>query len=378
VPFRDVYVHGLVRDEYGAKMSKSKGNVRDPLDLLATYGTDALRFTLASQSAMGRDIRLSLDRIEGNRAFANKVWNAARFVQMHLEGFDPGAQRLPGGPAERWIRTRLSRAIGEVRVALDGYRFNDAATAIYRFLWNEFCDWYVELAKLSLGGDDSAARTAAQQTLVDVFDAALRLLHPLMPFLTEELWRALPHRGALPESVVLTAFPRAGDVERDLAAERRVEQMIAVVRALRAVRSELGVKPKQEIAAYVAEVEEGAWAGVKEFAAAIGLLARVATLERLDGTTRPRGAAVTVAGGIEIHVPIAGLVDVAAERERLGKEIERVEKELRGVRSKLDNESFVTRAPEEIVVKERDRASALEARRALLSRGLDRLAEAAS
>lgn len=375
VPFRDVYVHGLVRDEYGAKMSKSKGNVRDPLELLATYGTDALRFTLVAQSAMGRDIRLSLDRIDGNRAFANKVWNAARFAQMNLEDYDPREPRVDGGPAERWIRTRFSRATEEFRAALDGYRFNDAATVIYRFLWNEFCDWYVELSKRSLSGADPEARRAAQQTLVDILDASLRLLHPLMPFLTEEVWRALPRESEPPASVVLAKFPRAEDFARDEVAEAGVEQLIAVVRALRTIRSELGVKPKQEIEVCVAEVESGAWDGVNSFRDSIASLARVGSLVRLEGADRPKGAAVAVAGGVELYVPIAGLVDVAAERERLAKEIARVEKELGGVTKKLANESFLSRAPEEIVAKEREKASELEGRRALLARGLERLAE---
>ena len=374
VPFRDVYVHGLVRDEYGAKMSKSKGNVRDPLELLATYGTDALRFTLVAQSAMGRDIRLSLERIDGNRAFANKVWNAARFAQMHLDDFDPASSRLAGGPAERWIRTRFSRATEEFREALDGYRFNDAATVVYRFLWNEFCDWYVELSKLSLGGEDAAARKAAQQTLVDVLDASLRLLHPLMPFLTEEVWRALPRQGETPPSVVCAAFPRAEDFARDEAAEAGVEQLIAVVRALRTLRSELGVKPKQEIEVQVAELDPGAWAGVDSFRDAIASLAKVGTLVRLEGADRPKGCGVAVAGGVEMYVPLAGLVDVGAERDRLGKEIEKVEADLAKVQKKLSNESFTARAPEDIVAKEREKAEELESRRALLAKGLERLA----
>ncbi|MDG2303861.1 MAG: valine--tRNA ligase [Candidatus Binatia bacterium] len=378
VPFRDVYVHGLVRDEYGDKMSKSKGNVRDPLELLATYGTDALRFTLVAQSAMGRDIRLSLERIDGNRAFANKVWNAARFTHMHLDDYDPAAERLVGGPAERWIRTRLSRAIEEFRAALDGYRFNDAATTIYRFLWNEFCDWYVELAKLSLNGDDADARRAAQQTLVDVLDASLRLMHPLMPFLTEEVWLSLPRVGEPPASVVLTPFPKADDFARDEASEQGVEQLIAVVRALRTLRSELGVKPKQEIEVQVAEVAAGSWGGVESFRSAIGSLARVGSMGQIEGAERPKGAAVAVAGGVEMYVPIAGLVDVAAERERLAKEIQRVEKDLGAVLKKLGNESFIARAPDEIVQKERGKAAELESRRDLLARGLERLAEVQS
>ncbi len=374
VPFRDVYVHGLVRDEYGAKMSKSKGNVRDPLELLATYGTDALRFTLVAQSAMGRDIRLSLDRIDGNRAFANKIWNAARFVQMNLEGFDPAAPVPEPGPAERWIRTRFSRTVEEFRDALDGYRFNDAATVIYRFLWNEYCDWYVELSKLSLGSGDVAARSAAQRTLVEILDGALRLLHPLMPFLTEELWRALPRQGEVPPSVVLAPFPKAADFERDEVVEAKVERLIAAVRALRTVRSELGLRPKQEIEVLVGEVESGAWDELSAFSDAFRSLVRASSFTRLVDGEPPKGAAVAAAGGVEMHVPLAGLVDIAAERARLAKEIERVRKELAGVRRKLDNASFLERAPEEIVDKEREKAAELESKDELLSRGLERLA----
>ncbi|MBM4266912.1 MAG: valine--tRNA ligase [Deltaproteobacteria bacterium] len=375
VPFRDVYVHGLVRDEYGSKMSKSKGNVKDPLELLATYGTDALRFTLIAQSAMGRDIRLSLERIDGNRSFANKIWNATRFLRMNLEGYRPDAPRLPGGPAERWIRTRLSRTIEEARAALDAYRFNDVANVLYRFLWNELCDWYVELAKLSLTGGDADARSAAQQTLVDVLDGALRLLHPLTPFLTEELWRALPRVGETPSSIVHAGYPRAEEYGRDPAAESDIERLIEVVRAVRNLRSELGVKPGQEIAVHAGEVEPGAWATVSSFEPALRALARVGSIARFAGASPPRGAAVAVAGGIEIHVPLAGLVDVAAERERVQKEIERVDKDLVGVQRKLSNDDFVARAPEDIVSKERGRAEELESRRALLARSLERLVE---
>ncbi len=376
VPFRHVYVHGLVRDEYGEKMSKTKGNVKDPLELLATYGTDALRFTLTAQSAMGRDIRLSLDRIDGNRSFANKIWNAARFILLNV-GDAPVelADGMRGGSdAERWIRTRLAGCIAEVRESLDGYRFNDAASAIYRFLWNEFCDWYVELAKLSLG-PDAPGRQATLATLVAVFETALRLLHPMMPFITEELWHALPGVDGGRTSVLFASYPRAEEVERDPAAEERVERLIAVVRALRNLRAEMNLPPSREIRLLVAGRDAAALDDVRRFAGAIRTLARVGELEIAEGGERPRGSALAVAGGVELYVPLAGLIDVAAERERLERQIERVGRDLSVVERKLGNEDFVRRAPEEIVAKERAKVAELGEKRELLRRGLERLRE---
>jgi len=378
VPFRHVYVHGLVRDEYGAKMSKMKGNVKDPLELLATYGTDALRFTLAAQSAMGRDIRLSVERIDGYRNFANKIWNAARFILLNLDGYVP--ENGHGAPAEfdapaLWIRTRFSRTVEEVRAALDGYRFNDAAIALYRFLWNEFCDWYVELAKLSLASGDPGARAATQHTLVSVFDAALRLLHPLMPFVTEELWHALPRRGPSPPSVVLVKYPRPGDFKRDLAAEAAIERLVEAVRALRNLRAELNVPPSRDIEVTVSARDEESSQAVRSFEPEIRHLAKLGAVHYSAGAERMRGAAVAVAAGVELYVPLAGLIDVAAEQSRLGREIERVDRELKGVLAKLENQDFTARAPEEVVAGVRARASALAEQRDVLSRSLERLAE---
>jgi len=376
VPFRDVYVHGLVRDEYGDKMSKSKGNVKDPLELLATYGTDALRFTLAAQSAMGRDIRLSLDRIDGNRSFANKIWNAARFILMNVGDaeVDLAAGRSGGSDADRWIRARLSRCIDDVRSALDGYRFNDAATALYRFFWNELCDWYVELAKMSLASG-GPARATTLATLVSVFETALRLLHPLMPFLTEELWHALPGVERGKSTLLLASFPKSSDVERDEAAEARVERLVEIVRALRNLRSEMNLPPSREIDLFVASRDAQASAELPGFAAAIKTLARIGALESLPDGKRPSGSALAVAGGLELYVPLAGLIDVSAERERLEREIERVAKELVAVTRKLDNADFMSRAPDEIVAKERAKSAELGDKEQLLRRGLDRLRE---
>ena len=376
VPFRDVYVHGLVRDEYGAKMSKSKGNVKDPLELLATYGTDALRFTLVWQSAMGRDIRLSLDRIDGNRSFANKIWNAARFVLMNVEDFDPNAPVGALGSADRWILTRLSRTVEEMRAALDSYRFNDAAQVIYRFLWNELCDWYVELAKLDLQSGDAERRRATQATLVRALETALRLLHPLMPFVTEELHRALPLAGKGPDRLVHASYPRAEDFARDPAAEADIERVIEVVRVMRNLRAEMSLPPSKSIDASIGADGE-VRASLAGMEGAIRALARLGSLDFLPKGERPRGAAVAAAAGAEVYVPLAGLIDVAVEKERLAREITRADQELARVRSKLDNESFVARAPEEIVAKERARADELTAEVSLLRLGLGRLAEVA-
>src|SRR5262249_19514179 len=205
------------------------GNVQDPLELLATYGTDALRFTLAAQSAMGRDIRLSLDRIDGDRAFANKIWNAARFVLMNLEGY-AASPPAPAGAA-LWLHARLKRAVREVRAALAEYRFNDVASAVYRFLWNEFCDWYVELAKIELASGDGERRAIAQHALVDVLDEALRLLHPVMPFVTEEIWHALPRRAASPDYLIQASYPAQRDLSpAEEIEEARYERLIEIVR----------------------------------------------------------------------------------------------------------------------------------------------------
>jgi valyl-tRNA synthetase len=374
VPFRDVYVHGLVRDELGAKMSKSKGNVRDPLELLAQYGTDALRFTLVSQTALGRDIRLSLDRIEGNRAFANKIWNASRFVHMNLEGFDPACDAGEDDLAGKWIRARLSRVIEEVREAVRLYRFNDISSALYRFFWNEYCDWYLELAKPALIGDDAERRAATQRTLVEVLDAALRLLHPTMPFVTEELWRSLPRTEASPESMVFAAMPRAEDFVRDEEAEAAGERLVAIVRAIRSIRSELGVAPSRRIAVSIGGDAAGISA-VRQLAEEIGNLARAESLQWLTEGERPRGAAVAAASGVEIFVPLVGLIDVEAERGRLEKTQGKLAKELERIEKKLGNESFLARAPSDVVEKERGKLEELRAEQSLLESALERLAE---
>ena len=223
-------------------MSKSKGNVADPLAVMDTYGTDAFRFTLAALAAQGRDIRMSEERVEGYRNFANKIWNASRLVLGNLDGYDPAlARRGKPSMADRWIKSRLAATTAAVRKALDGYRFNDAASAVYQFLWHEFCDWYLEIAKRSLyQSEDPVARAVTQRTLIESLEVTLRLLHPFMPFLSEEIWQRLPHQG---ESIMVAPFPRAADARRNALAERRMQPVIDIVSAIRTIRSESRIAP---------------------------------------------------------------------------------------------------------------------------------------
>jgi valyl-tRNA synthetase len=338
VPFRTVFINGLVRDEHGEKMSKVRGNAVDPLDVIEKHGADALRFTLAALAAPGTDPSLGEARLLGYKAFVNKLWNAARFVLMNLEGeiapsYDPSTLPLPG----RWIRERLDETAAEVNEALAGFRFDQAANALYHFLWDEFCDWYVEISKVYLA--DAAAAPVARRVLVDVLETALRLLHPLMPFVTEELWQRLPHEG---ESVMLAAFPKG------------------TARAIRTVRAEYGVDPKRRIDVTLVGRDASS---VEAQSAWIRQLAR---LERLEVTpVAPPSAAGTIrqpVGSWEVLVPLAGLFDVAAERARLTRELEKVKAESGALAKRLDNPQFVDRAKPEVVAEARQKLADLTAR----------------
>ncbi len=359
VPFRHVYIHSLIRDAEGQKMSKSKGNVVDPLTIMDKYGTDAFRFTLVALAAQGRDIRLSEERIEGYRNFANKIWNAARFVLTNLEGYDP-AKAAKGKPsvADRWIASRLAAATAAVRKALDAYRFNDAATALYQFIWSELCDWYLEVAKRSLyQSEDPGARAVTQRTLVETLEATLRLLHPFMPFISEEIWQRLPREGRAgtqsPESIMVAAFPKPGRKGRDAVAEREMAPVIGVVSAIRTVRSESRISPAVELAVTVkCPVKEAA--RLRAAVPLIGALARASV--RVDHrAARPPLSAHAVADSADVFVHLQGVVDVAAERARLQKEIEKARKEAAFLEGKLGRPDFVERAPADVVARDRER-----------------------
>jgi valyl-tRNA synthetase len=353
VPFRHVYIHALIRDAEGQKMSKSKGNVVDPLSVMDKYGTDAFRFTLAALAAQGRDIRLAEERIEGYRNFANKIWNAARLVLSNLEGYDPAlARRGTPSVADRWIKSRLAEATGEVRKAIDAYRFNDAASAVYQFLWHEYCDWYLEIAKRSLYQPESpAARAVTQRTLVEVLEATLRLLHPFMPFISEELWQRLPHQG---ESIMVAAYPKAARKGRDPEAERLMAPVLDVVSAIRTIRSESRISPAVELAVAVRPASRDVATALESSAGIIGALARAAITVAADGA-RPASSAMAATASGDVFVRLEGVVDFDAERQRLRKEVEKARKEIAFLEGKLGRPEFVERAPAEVVERERAR-----------------------
>jgi valyl-tRNA synthetase len=363
VPFRDVYIHTLVRDPQGQKMSKSKGNIIDPLSVMERFGTDAFRFTLAILAVPGvHDIRIADGRVEAHRNFANKLWNAARLVLSNLDGYTEGAETAPAGLPGRWIESRLQETTTTVREALDAYRFSDAAAAIYQFVWNDFCDWYLEIAKISLyRDDDRAERQRVQHTLVSVLEATLRLLHPFMPFITEELWQRLPHEG---ESIMQAHFPRASEAGIDATAEREMSLLMQAVTSIRNIRGEMRISP-----AHVLETTVKAAPGeerlLREHATLVGTLARARVV--IDpAATRPRTAGLGVVGQSEIYVQLEGLVDLAAERQRLEKEIRRVDDAIAFTRAKLARPDFTERAPTEIVDKEREKLTEQETLRGKL------------
>jgi valyl-tRNA synthetase len=355
VPFRDVYLNVMVRDAEGQKMSKTRGNVIDPLVMMDKYGTDAFRFALAALAAQGRDIRVAEDRIEGYRNFANKLWNATRLVLSNLDGYDAKrARRAKAALADRWIEARLAVATSAVRDHLKRYRFNDAASALYQFVWHELADWYLEIAKLSLYRPETPAeRLRTQHTLVTVFDATLRLLHPFMPFISEDLWQRLPHEG---DSIMIAPYPRARRKAGDAEVERAMGTVIDLITAIRAVRGEMRVPPGATVDVIV-RPSDSEGPPVEPHRRVIEALVRGRL--RIDPTaTRPPASALAVIGATEVYVDLAGVVDVAAERQRLAKEIRRAQDAIAVLEAKLARPEFVERAPAEVVERERSRLAA--------------------
>ncbi|MBX6423307.1 valine--tRNA ligase [Thermosulfurimonas sp. F29] len=358
IPFRTVYIHALVRDEKGQKMSKSRGNVIDPVVMIEKYGADALRFTLAALAAQGRDIKLSESRIEGYKHFVNKIWNAARFVLMHLEDFEPREIRPEELPlVSRWILSRLSRTVERVRDRLEAYEFDQAALAIYHFFWNEFCDWYIEAAKLYLR-ENHPAGESTRNVLYRVLETSLRLLHPFMPFVTEELWQALPHEG---ESIMVAPYPRVEESPRDEEAEREMALLMEVIVALRNIRADYHLHPTQEIPAVVVSENPLIRELLERESPLVRLLARVGDFE-IRESGPPEAAASVVLSEAEVFVPLKGLVDVEQERARLHREREKILKEKERVDQRLNNPQFLEKAPAEVVEKERERARELSER----------------
>jgi valyl-tRNA synthetase len=383
VPFKDVYIHALVRDSQGQKMSKSKGNVIDPLTVIDQYGTDAFRFTLAAFAAQGRDIKLAEERIAGYRNFCNKVWNAARFTLMNLEGFDPAAIRykdLNLAETDKWILHRLNETIRETNQALAEYRFNEAAMGLYQFTWSEFCDWYLELSKRDLYGSDPERKAVAQYVLWYTLDHLLRLLHPFMPFITEEIWQALPKEagsgvGALGsgETIMLADYPEVSASRSFPEAAANMEKVMAVISAIRNIRGEMEVPPSKEIAVILSCGSEGSRLLMKHNEGSIMGLARIADLAVGIDIEKPEDASIQVAGDVQIFVPLKGMVDAVAEAERLIKEIGKIDKDIELFLKKLENPAFVDRAPADIVAKEREKLAEVTARKDLLESSLEKI-----
>ncbi|MEM7502243.1 MAG: valine--tRNA ligase [Pseudomonadota bacterium] len=414
VPFREVYIHGLIRDPDGQKMSKSKGNVLDPLDLIdgvdldsllkkrttglmqdhlkpkiesatrrqfpdgiSEYGADALRFTFASLATTGRDIRFDLGRIEGYRNFCNKLWNASRYVLMNTESLDDGKVELSA--ADRWVTSRLNHAVESVHDALSKYRLDLAAQAMYEFTWHEFCDWYLELSKPLLQSDDAsdAAKRGTRKTLIETLETLLRLVHPLMPFITEEIWSDVRSRvGATEPSIMLRAFPMPAAVAHDDAAEEEIDWVMQFILGVRQIRGEMDISPGKPLPVLL----EGAGRADLERATRHALLlervGRVESITALDDATDAPDSATALLGDMRLLVPMAGLIDVDAERQRLQKLADRARQDLEKSQKKLANPNFVSNAPADVVQQERDRVAEFERQLAQVDeqiRKLDRL-----
>jgi valyl-tRNA synthetase len=401
-PFSTVYIHALVRDEKGAKMSKSKGNVIDPLHLIDEFGADALRFTLAAMAAQGRDIKLAASRVDGYRSFATKLWNACRFAEMNAcvlpADFDSTKAKQT---LNRWIAHETARATREVTEAIEAYRFNDAANAVYRFVWNVYCDWYIELAKPVLMGEEGATKAETRAMVAWARDEILKLLHPFMPFITEELWAVTAKRdgllalapwsrkakGLTPEQLagVSTASPSdalippvilALDAEEfsDPAAEAEIGWVVDLLTAIRSVRAELNITPATLIPLVLAGASAETRARAQRWTDVINRMARLSDISFADRA--PEGAVQLLVRGEVAALPLKGVIDFSAEKARLDKELAKAETDIKRVDTKLANEKFVANAPEEIVEEEKEKREAAVARKAKILEAVERLKKA--
>jgi valyl-tRNA synthetase len=347
VPFRDVYIHALVKDEQGQKMSKSKGNIIDPLEVLDQFGTDAFRFTLAVLAVQGRDIRLSEERIAGYRNYINKIWNAARFALMNLE--DCKAPAIDGGGltlADRWIMTRTSKVAEEISEYLDSYRFNEAAGVLYQFVWHEFCDWYLEMAKLELYSKDERRREIAQSVVQIILSAVMRLLHPFIPFITEEIWQRLPNTEG---SIMRATFPQSTEFIYDEESIKEMGLVQGVVTGIRNIRGEMNIPPKKLVKVLI-DLKGSKEREILETSLSyITNLANVESVDLASGVEKPESSATYVHGAIQVHVLLKGLINYNEERNRVKKEIKKIEREMDLSRKKLANKDFLNQAPPPIV-----------------------------
>ncbi|OPX91055.1 valine--tRNA ligase [Pelotomaculum sp. PtaB.Bin117] len=371
VPFRVVSIHGMVLDALGRKMSKSLGNGVDPIDVIESHGADSLRFMLVTSNTPGNDLRFNFEKLDGARNFANKLWNASRFVLMNLEDFEPGEQRGQYTLADRWIISRYQNLAEEVTRLLESYELGEAARVLYEFIWNEFCDWYIELAKPRLYGKTTPQdRYTAQSVLTAVLKGTLELLHPFMPFITEEIWQHLPGKGL---TVMRASWPVAGKELADPEAERQMEMLMEVTKAIRHIRSEMNVPPGKQVEAYL-EAPQAAFRDVLERGTGYiqGLAnAKIAIFEALK--EKPEQAAHAVTHGAEVFVPLKGLIDIEQEAARLRKELAVLEKDLARVNGKLNNQGFLSKAPADVIEKEKKKENELTGKQTAIRERLSML-----
>jgi valyl-tRNA synthetase len=375
VPFRDVYLHALVRDAQGQKMSKSKGNVMDPLVVMDKYGTDAFRFTLTAFAAQGRDIRISEERIEGYRHFINKIWNASRFALMHL---DEETVRLTSenidvlSISNQWILSRTSNTIREFQAALDGFQFNEAASIVYQFIWRELCDWYLEWIKPALYGDSASAKAETRSVLLTVLEETLKLLHPISPFITEEIWHALP---GVRTYIMLEPFPTEHASWENPAIEAAVALLMGVIGGIRNIRSEMQVHPSATINALLVCADSTKRETLTRHAASITSMTKVQELTIVEQGECPKGAASFIFEDIAIFVPMQGLIDIDRELEKLARDRDKIMVQLQRIEGKLGNEKFMANAPAEVVAKEQEKLDGFKATIAKIDENVDRLRE---
>ena len=376
VPFKDVYVHALVRDEDGKKMSKSTGNVIDPLSVIDTYGTDAFRFTLAAFAAQGRDVKMSEKRVEGYRNFINKIWNAARFALMHIDKERKNIPHESLSLVDRWILSRCYRAADKVSQALDSYRFNDAAGVLYSFVWHEFCDWYLEAIKPTLYGKEGTDRKGATLSVLwQVLHDTLILLHPFIPFVTEEIWDKLP---GTKDSIMKSVFPLdASDdgICRDMEAESIMGLISGIISGIRNIRGEMNISPSLSLAVSVHSQEESTRGTIEQYKDMIINLARLKSLSVENTGQRPKSAATSVVDNATIFVNLEGIIDFAQEINRLDKEINKLSNELSIVSKKLRNKDFLSKAPKDVVEKVKEKQESLMERQQKLRTNLDKIKE---
>jgi valyl-tRNA synthetase len=388
-PFREVYIHALVRDPEGQKMSKSRGNIIDPLDLMDQFGTDAFRFSLAAFAAMGRDIRLSEERITGYRNFVNKVWNASRFTLMNLNDYHPGADpdTLPLTVTENWILSRLQQVVRDTVRHLDAYDFDQAAHVLYQFIWHEFCDWYLEFIKPELArGADPGVRRHTQRVLVEVLGTILKLLHPFMPFITEEVWHKLPGAQG---SIMTAPFPEPDPGLNNPEAEAQVRLVIDTIMAERNLRAEMNIPPASPVELIIYSRGNKPLSTLADFTDIISLLGKVSTLHLNPDFPRPTASAATVvslpdlisrhepggAKSLELVMPLAGVIDFREEERRLNREMDKLSREIAQAQKKLANEDFLAKAPPQVVGKEQERLQACIEKLAKLKAHQKRLRE---